>query len=161
MTQTYHLRPLVKKGPPTSDPLRVPQYSGTPGWIFLTHDKNGVAHAGFSDSRTGRTEEIPIVIDERLCCDTILRVVRLGPGLFVVYDLVVLNGVRVHETLNYQQRKERIYDLLDIMHFPDLSALIKIEDVPVGNHVRGYEIYDCFPGSIGTFVDPEHLPTIE
>ena len=156
MTQLYHLRPLVKKGPPTSDPLRVPQYNGNPGWIFLTHDKNGVAHAAFHN---GRTEEIPLVIDERLCSDTILRVVRLSPKLFVVYDVAVLNGVRLHEKLNYQQRNEKIDALLEL-HNPDLCALVSVEDAPVGAIIRGYECYDCVPGSIGVFVDKD-LPVIE
>ena len=98
-------------------------------------------------------------MDERLCCDTIFRVVRLAPKSYVVYDLVVLNGFRVHDVLSFSQRQERIANLLDLFHQPDLVALTTIDDAPVGCHIRGYEQYDGIPGSIGVFV--EHLPATE
>jgi hypothetical protein len=151
MRAFYRPYPLVKKGNPTSDPFQVPQLSGVPGWIYLTHDKEGNAHAYFTDAKGERTDELALVMDERVCCDTIFRVVRLAPKIYVVYDLFVLNGVKVHETLSFQQRQERIETILELFHQPDLVALTTIADAPVGSHIRGYEQYDNIPGSIGVF----------
>jgi hypothetical protein len=134
----------------------VPQYSGNPGWIYLTHTEEGNAYAYFTDSKGERPEKLALVMDERLCCDTIFRVVRLAPKLYVVYDLLVLNGTRIHETLSFAQRQDRIATMLDIFHFPDFVALTTIADAPVGTHVRGYEQYDDVPGSIGVY-----LPAVE
>ena len=152
MRAFYRPYPLVKKGSPISDPFQVPQLSGTPGWIYLTHDKEGHAHAYFTDAKGDRTDELALVMDERVCCDTIFRVVRLAPKIYVVYDLFVLNGVKVHETLSFQQRQERIESILELFHHPDLVALTTIADAPVGSHVRGYEQYDNIPGSIGVYI---------
>lgn len=134
----------------------MPQYSGTPGWIYLTHTEEGNAHAYFTDSKGERPENLVLVMDERLCCDTIFRVVRLAPKVYIVYDLLVLNGTRIHEKLTFVQRQEKIAELLQLFHFPDLVALMPIADAPVGTHVRGYEQYDGVPGSIGVY-----LPSVE
>ena len=152
MKVSYRLYPLVKKGNPISDPCQVPQLSGIPGWIFLTHDNEGNANAHFSDAKGDRVESIPLVMDERLCSDTIFRVVRLAPKNYVVYDLLALNGVRVHDVLNFSQRQERIAELLELFHHPDLTSLVTINDAPVGAHIRGYEQYDNIPGSIGVYI---------
>ena len=95
-------------------------------------------------------------MDERICCDTIFRVVRVAPKIYIVYDLFVLNGTKVHETLTFAQRQEKIAELLELFHFPDLVALVTIADAPVGTHIRGYEQYDNVPGTIGVY-----LPVVE
>lgn len=130
----------------------MPQYSGNPGWIYLTHDSNGNAHAYFTDSKGERPEALALVMDERVCCDTIFRVVRLAPKSYIVYDVLVLNGTRIHETMTFVQRQEKIAELLELFHFPDLVALITIADAPVGTHIRGYEQYDGNPGTIGVYI---------
>ena len=93
-----------------------------------------------------------MVMDERVCCDTIFRVVRLAPKSYIVYDVLVLNGTRIHETMTFVQRQEKIAELLELFHFPDLVALITIADAPVGTHIRGYEQYDGNPGTIGVYI---------
>jgi len=143
---------MAKKGSPVSDPCQVPQYSGTPGWIYLTHDTNGNAHAYFTNAKGEHPEALALVMDERVCCDTIFRVVRLAPKSYIVYDVLVLNGTRIHETLSFADRQEKIAELLDLFHFPDLVALTTIADAPVGTHIRGYEQYDHVPGSTGVFL---------
>jgi hypothetical protein len=95
-------------------------------------------------------------MDERVCCDTIFRGVRVAPKLYIVYDLFVLNGTKVHETLTFSQRQEKIAEILELFHFPDLVALVTISDAPVGTHIRGYEQYDNVPGTIGVY-----LPVVE
>ena len=130
----------------------MPQYSGTPGWIYLTHDVNGNANAYFTTAKGEQPEKLVMVMDERLCCDTILRVVRLAPKSYIVYDLLVLNGTRIHDSLTFAQRQERIAEMLELFHFPDMVALMTIDDAPVGTHVRGYEQYDGVPGTIGVYI---------
>jgi hypothetical protein len=118
----------------------------------LTHDTNGNAHAYFTNAKGEHPETLALVVDERLCCDTIFRVVRLAPKSYIVYDVLVLNGTRIHEILTFAQRQERIAELLELFHFPDLVALATIEDAPVGTHIRGYEQYNGQPGSIGVYI---------
>ena len=156
MKVSYRLSPLVRKGSPISDPCQVPQHSGNPGWIYLTHTQEGNAYAYFTDSKGERPEKLALVVDERLCCDTIFRVVRLAPKSYIVYDVLVLNGIRIHETLTFAQRQAKIAELLELFHFPDLVALTTVADAPVGTHVRGFEQYDGEPGSIGVY-----LPVVE
>jgi hypothetical protein len=156
MKASYRLSPLAKKGSAISDPCQVPQYSGTPGWIYLTHEASGYAHAYFTTAKGERPEKLALVMDERVCCDTIFRVVRLAPKSYIVYDVLVLNGTRIHEILTFAQRQEKIAELLELFHFPDLVALTTIADAPVGTHIRGYEQYDGNPGTLGVY-----LPEVE
>jgi hypothetical protein len=156
MKVSYRLSPLARKGAAISDPCQVPQYSGNPGWIYLTHDVNGNAHAYFTDAKGERPQDLALVMDERVCCDTIFRVVRLAPTSYIVYDVLVLNGIRIHDSLTFVQRQERIAEILELFHAPDLVALTTIEDAPVGTHIRGYEQYDGVPGTIGVY-----LPKVE
>lgn len=154
MKSLYPTRSLVKKGSPTSaHSLRVPQVNGLPGWLFLTHD-DSVGKALFVDSQ-GKSESLPLVIDERLCSDTVLRVVRLSKSILVVYDILYLNGAPFHERMSYLARKTRLAELLELFHSPDLTALVHIDDIPVGTLTRGNEHYDEMPGSIGIFSSNE------
>ena len=123
---------------------------------MLTHDSEGMAHAFFTDQRGEKTQEIELVMDERVCCDTIFRVVRTSPKIFVVYDILVLNGKPMFETLNFETRQQKVLEILDLFHFPDFCALIPPTQLPVDVHVRGYEQYDSFPGTLGVFV--ENIP---
>lgn len=93
------------------------------------------------------------MMDERVCCDTIFRAVRVSPKIFVVYDLLVLNGTRVHDTLTFQERQDKLDAILDQCHFPDLSAFVNVHNAPIGCLVRGTEYYDNQPGSIGVFTE--------
>jgi hypothetical protein len=122
----------------------------------LTHTEEGNAYAYFTDSKGERPEKLALVMDERLCCDTIFRIVRLAPKVYVVYDVLVLNGTRIHDTLSFTDRQAKITELLELFHFPDLVALMPIASAPVGTHVRGYEQYDSVPGTIGVY-----LPSVE
>jgi hypothetical protein len=124
---------------------------GVPGWILLTHNQENKPVAFFKDSREQLTQ-IPMVMDERLFSDTILRVVKIGKSEYVVYDIDYLNGQSVFEKWNYQTRIIKLAEILEFFHYPDLSALMLPEDAPYGTTVRGYECYDDQPGSMGVFI---------
>ena len=72
----------------------VPQYTGLPGWVVLGHDMDGIPKAIWTDGKA--EEHLPIVMDERLCFDTVLRCVRLSPKQIVAYDVWTVNGECVH-----------------------------------------------------------------
>ena len=127
------------------------QCSGHPSWLLLTHDSKGAAEALLVDNQE-RVESIRILLDERLFSDTVLRVIRLAPDRLVAYDLMTLNGTNFHATHTYAQRRERIRELLDLFHYPDLVSLIPVDDMPAETPLRGYEYYDDQPGSLGTFL---------
>lgn len=146
--------PQVKKG---KDPLpqSQPQFVGTPGWLLLTHSKEGRAEALFVD-KNEKVHEIPIVLDERMFSDTVLRVIKIQPSVFVACDIRFLNGKNLFDTLCFKDRKEKLAALLEAFHHPDLTALVMPEDAPHGTLLRGYESYDDKPGTLGVF-----LPAME
>ena len=124
-----------------------------PGWILLTHDVDDMPVAIFTDAKDTHTETLPIIMDERLCCDTILRVVKLSKSIFLVYDVYALNGTLIHGRKTHAERSALIVDILDLFHGTDLTALFHVDDAPVGTLIRGYEYYDDMPGSMGIFLE--------
>ena len=119
--------------------------------MLLTHNEKGQPEALFVDSAE-RTTPLPLVMDERMFSDTVLRVTRLKPDMFVVNDIRWLNGKLLFETLNYTERQAKIRELLEAFHFPDLTALVMAEDVSEDIPIRGWETYDDKPGSMGVFL---------
>lgn len=125
---------------------------GTPGWLLLTHNEQGDPIAMFVD-KNDNTAILYVVFDERLFSDTVFRVVRIGPSRFIVYDIRYLNGTNYHETHTFEERKQKIEDLLNTFHSPDLVALETPEQVPEWEFpIRGYECYDDQPGTMGVFI---------
>lgn len=144
--------PLLKPGTVEDrHRLNVPQFVGTPGWLLLSHNEHGDPIAMFADKQE-RVEIVYLVMDERVFSDTILRVVKLGPWRYVVYDMPLFNGTSLLETHSYRQRQETLAEVLEAFHFPDLLALETPDQVPLWDTpVRGYESYDETPGSVGVF----------
>jgi hypothetical protein len=153
LKRLYPIRPQVKKGNAEDrHRLRVPQYEGNPGWLFLTHNEEGDPIAMFVD-RHENTCILYLVLDERMFSDTILRVVRIGPSRFLVYDIRYFNGKNIHETRNYESRKNLLVELIDEFHQRDLVSLEFPEEIPEWQcPLRGYECYDDEPGSLGVFL---------
>jgi hypothetical protein len=149
------LKSHSKKGPLLSQTCKSPQYSGTPGWLLLSHDTDMKPTALFVDMRE-TVSSVPLVLDERLFSDSVFRVTRLRSDMFVVSDIRILNGKNVFETLAYTQRQALLNELLDTFHYPDLTALVSLPHVPDGYPIRGYEHYDEQPGTVGVF-----LPAVE
>jgi len=152
LRRQYPWKPLVRKGEETAGKHRVPQLSGLPGWLLLTQRPLTHEFVALSiDEKGGHQEELSLVMDERICCDSIFRTTRLSKDVFVVNDIWVMNGTVVHSLANWTQRQEWLTEILRMFHQPDLTALFTIADAPVGTLVRGYEYYDDMPGSIGVF----------
>ncbi len=146
-------KPHVKKGKDPL-PLKQPQYAGSPGWILLTHNAQGAPEAWFVD-QADKATPLSVVLDERMCSDTVLRVTRLASDVFLVCDVRWLNGVNLVEILPYSERRRRVTELLDLFHSPDLTALLTYEEVPPSTPIRGWETYDDRPGTLGVFLPVE------
>ena len=156
MKRLYPLKPHVKKGNVEDRHLlKVPQYTGIPGWLLLTHNEHGDPIAMFVD-KNEKVDVLYVVFDERLFSDTVFRAVRLGTSRFIVYDIRYLNGQNFYETHTYEERSQRISELLDAFHYPDLIALEVPSQIPEWEYpIRGYECYDDQPGSLGVFLPAE------
>lgn len=125
---------------------KVPQTFGTPGWISCLP---GPTIEWIP--REGPKELMSVVLDERMCCSTLLRAERLSPTVFVVADMLYLNGRYVWETHSYQQRSKWLRDLLAEFHTGELGQLVHKEDlghVPV----RGWECYNSSAGQQGVYI---------
>lgn len=152
MKRLLPLKPLVKPGNAEDRHLlKIPQFVGSPGWLLLTQNEQGDPIAMFVDKQE-RVDLVYLVMDERLFSDTLLRVVKLGPWRYVVYDIPVLNGTSLVETKSYRERQAKLAEMLDVFHFPDLIALETPDQVPLWDTpIRGYEHYDELPGTLGVF----------
>ena len=143
-------KPHVKKG---KDPLQLkqPQYEGNPGWILLTHNEANEPLTLFVDHHDN-VRTLSMVMDERVCSDTVIRVVQLARDVFLACDIRWLNGAFIYESMNYTHRHAKLDELLELFHFPDLTALISYDEVSHQIPIRGYESYDEAPGSMGVFL---------
>jgi hypothetical protein len=145
--------PHVKNGKDPL-PLRIPQYAGSPGWMVLTHEADGTCVA-LSVDRSDTVTPVPIVMDERMYSDTVIRVTQLSPGVFVACDLRWLNGTNLMETHSYSKRRAVLDELLGMLHVPVLTALLTLDEVPALTPIRGWETYDESPGTLGVFLPAE------
>ena len=142
--------PHVKKGSVEDRHLlKIPQYVGNQGWVILTHSEDGNPIAFFID-KYEKTIVLPIVMDERMFSDTVLRVVQLKPNVYIAYDIRYLNGICVYEKMNYSARRSLLENLLDEFHQTDLTALLM--EAPVDSSIHGWEYYDDEPGTLGVFL---------
>ncbi len=98
---------------------------------------------------------VKIVMDERMFSDTVIRVTRLSPDVYVAGDLRTLNGVNVFDTKSYAERRILLDELLGELHSPDLTALLTMDEVPPLTSIRGWESYDDQPGTLGVFLPAE------
>jgi hypothetical protein len=143
-------KPHVKKGSVEDrHRLKIPQYVGNPGWILLTHNEQSDPVALFVDKHE-KPISLPIVLDERMFSDTVLRVVQLKPDVYMACDIRYLNGTNVYEKLNYTARSDLLERLLDAFHTTELTALVT--SAPHSALVHGMEWYDDEPGTLGVFL---------
>lgn len=97
-----------------------------------------------------KTTNLPIVLDERLFSDTVLRVIQVKPNVYIVSDIRYLNGINVYEKLSYESRRCLLNTLIEEFHQTELTALLT--DAPVDCILHGWEYYDNEPGSMGVFL---------
>lgn len=143
-------KPHVKKGNVEArHHQKIPQYVGTPGWLLLTHNDQGTPFALFVDNHD-KVTPVPIVFNERLFSDTVLRVVQFKHDVYMACDIRYLNGTNVYEKLNYSARYTLLESLLDAFHTTELTALLV--EPPHDAMLHGFEYYDNEPGTMGVFL---------
>jgi hypothetical protein len=122
--------------------------------MVLTHEADGRCVAFFVD-RADTATPIPLVMDERMYSDTVIRVIRISPDVCVAYDLRWLNGTNLMETHSYSKRRAVLDELIGMLHVPVLTALLTLDEVPPLTSIRGWETYDESPGTPGVFLPAE------
>ena len=143
-------KPHVRKGSVEDrHRLKTPQYVGNPGWLLLTHSEEGNPIALFVDKHD-KPISLPIILDERMFSDTVLRVIQLKPDVYIACDIRYLNGTSVYEKMPYSARRSLLESLLDEFHHTDLTALLI--EAPVDSLLHGWEHYDEEPGTLGVFL---------
>lgn len=122
---------------------------GNPGWLLLTHNEQSDPVALFVDKHE-KPISLPIILDERMFSDTVLRVIQLKPDVYMACDIRYLNGLCVYEKLNFVARRALLENLLDAFHTTELTALLT--EAPVDCILHGWEHYDDEPGTLGVFL---------
>lgn len=129
----------------------MPQTTGITGWIVLTYDNSIPVCLWIS---TQECRKIPLIVDERLCGDTFIRVEKIGNLQFVVSDIWMYNSNCVFACSTFRQRYEWLKDLISTFtsHVPGTVKLIHKSDLQPTVKIRGYEEYsEDKIGSLGYF----------
>ena len=117
--------------------------------MLLTHSEDGNPLALFVDKHD-KPLSLPIILDERMFSDTVLRVIQLKPDVYIASDIRYLNGSHVYEKLSYAARRALLESLLDEFHHTDLTALLM--EATADSLLHGWEHYDEEPGTLGVFL---------
>ena len=136
--------------------FKVPQTTGTPGWIVLTYE-NDIPVCVWITPHESR--KLPCIADERICGDTFLRVEKIGENEFAVADIWMYNGNCVFACSTFEQRYNWLKTLLstftrcvenvtiDLIHKSDLD-FNQIQ-------IRGFECYSNDMNKSGYFVEDD------
>ena len=158
---TPNFRQVFKRSIPESNQLfRVPQTTGTPGWIVFTYDENAVPVCLWITAHECR--RLRCIVDERMCGDTILRVERISPTKFVLSDIWMYNSNCVCACSTFEQRYKWTKELLSIahQHTEDTIQIIHKSELPEGTLFRGEEVYTNVVNSTGFFAEQEKSNTL-
>lgn len=101
-------------------------------------------------------EQLPCIVDERICGDTVLRVERLSDLEYVVADIWMYNSNCVYVCSTFQQRYEWLKKFLTkfTTYIDGLTIeLIHKSDLEPGYFLKGYEEHPEEPGRNGYFID--------
>ena len=151
---TPNYRLVYKKPVPTElKTFKVEQTKGTPGWILFTYDKTIPVCYWVSSQES---KQIPCIVDERICGDTVLRVEKLSELEYVVADIWMYNSNCVFVCSTFEQRYEWLKKFL--AEFTTYIESVTVElihksDLEPGYYLKGYEVYSNEPGKSGYYID--------
>ena len=153
---TPNSRLVYKKPVPTElEMFKVEQTKGTQGWILFTYD-NATPVCYWVNSQ--EYEQLPCIVDERICGDTVLRVEKLNDLEYVVADIWMYNSNCVYVCSTFQQRYEWLKKFLsEFTTYIDgvTIELIHRSDLDPGYYLKGYELHTNECGKHGYFVDKQ------
>ena len=148
-------RLVFRKPVPTdSKTFRVPQTTGTSGWIIFTYE-NAIPVCLWMTAQECR--RVPCIVDERICGDTFLRAERMGPYEFVIGDIFIFNSNCVFACSKFEQRYHWLKELMDTFIYPSkfTAQFIHKKDLNKTHKIRGYEEHLDEPGKHGYFIDSD------
>ena len=147
---------LVFRKPVPTDckTFRVPQTTGTSGWIIFTYE-NAIPVCLWMTAQECR--KIPCIVDERMCGDTFLRAERMSPFEFVISDVFIFNSNCVFACSTFEQRYHWLKELMERFIYPTkfTAQFIHKKDLNKSHKVRGYEEHPQDMGKHGYFVDSD------
>ena len=142
-----------KPVPQGSKTFRVPQTTGTSGWIIFTYE-NAIPVCLWMTAQECR--RIPCIVDERICGDTFLRAEKMAPYEFVISDIFIFNSNCVFACSNFEQRYNWLKTLMDTFIYPSKFMAKFVHKKDLTNHkTRGYEEHLEEIGKHGYFVDSD------
>jgi hypothetical protein len=151
-TPSYRL--VSKKPVPTElKTFRVEQTKGVQGWLLFTYD-NTTPVCYWVNSH--EYIQVPCIVDERICGDTVLRVEKLSELEYVVADIWMYNSNCVFVCSTFEQRYNWLKRVLnEFTTYVDgvTIELIHKSELEPGYYLKGYEDYPCEPGKNGYFTD--------
>jgi hypothetical protein len=151
---TPNYRQVFKKPVPQGlKTFRVPQTTGTPGWILFTFEKNAPV-CYFVNAH--ECTPIPCIVDERICGDTFLRVEKVSDLEFVVADIWMYNSNCVFACSTFEQRYNWLKRFLPTCFgLVEGTARFIHKENAEKYAVRGYEEYGYELAKPGYFVERE------
>jgi hypothetical protein len=128
---------LKKPAPKGLDMMKVPQTTGTPGWIILTYENSIPVCLWMTEKEC---QKLPCIADERICGDTFFRVEKVAPLEFVVCDIWMYNSNCVFACSTFEKRYEWTRELLSTFTF-HVHGTVKL--IHKSNYdfktIKGYE----------------------
>lgn len=106
--------------------------------------------------------KLPLIVDERICGDTFLKVEKIGNLQFVVSDIWMYNSNCVFACSTFKQRYDWLKSLLTkfVDHVPGTVKLIHKSDLPDTISIKGYEEHpEENIGKSGFFVEKDDSET--
>jgi hypothetical protein len=141
---TPNYRLVFKKPVLQEHKVKVPQFKGEQGWIFLTYDPLPVCYWIGKE-----TVKLQICLDERLFGDTLFRAERISSTQYVISDLFMYSATNIFRTTTYAERQKIIRGLMTFhKHIP---RLVEFYTKDAQFPIKGYEYFDDKKGSMGVY----------
>ena len=150
---------VFKKPVPTElKTFKVPQTTGSLGWIVLTYE-NSIPVCYWIN--THECKKLTIFADERVCGDTILRAEKINDKEFVVSDIWLYNSNCIYMCSTFRQRYNWLEKFLNTF-FQQTDSSVKFIHKSQGQSypIRGYEEHPEEVGRHGYFVENDKSDTV-
>lgn len=140
--------------------FRVPQTTGSLGWIVLTYE-NSIPVCYWIN--THECKKLLIFADERICGDTILRAEKVSETEYVISDIWIYNSNCIYACSTFSQRYIWLEKFLNMFFQENENSVKLIHKSKADNYsIRGYEDHLEEIGKNGYYIekDTSELMTI-
>jgi hypothetical protein len=150
---TPNFRQVFRKLVPSDlKTFRVPQTTGTQGWIIFTYENNIPVCLWLNSQECYK---IPCCVDERICNDTFLRVEKVNDLEFIISDIWLYNSNCVYASTTFSQRYKWLKELISkfMYSYEGFAKFIHKSEIEKFK-VKGFEEHpENIPGRHGYFTD--------